>query len=93
MHIEQFKETLRKICTQVEELWIEKETYWEFIISKGMGNPHELQRIADQALADPETRKRTREEFSGMWKALEEVGTAAWLEDILKDGPASKKWH
>lgn len=88
---EQFRATLHRLATELEDLWIEKEAYVNFILTLGMATPEYLKHLADTALANPEIRQQTREQFSGMWKALEETGTDAWIEDFLHMHPQSEK--
>jgi hypothetical protein len=85
------RETFRKLCAELEDLWIEKEAYRDFMLTVGMTTPEHLDQLKSVALADPEIRKETREQFSDMWKALNEVGDAALFEDLSKLPPPSGK--
>jgi hypothetical protein len=85
------RETFLKLCTELEDLWIEKEAYRDFMLTTGIATHERLDQLKSAALADPEIRKETREQFSYMWKALEEVGDAALLEDLSRLPPPSGK--
>ena len=86
MQVEQFKNVLRKIAQELEDLSIEKELYQNMLLASGV-TLDALEEAAKQALADPETRKVTHNQLLGMWETLEKTGTDAWIEDLLK-GPS-----
>ena len=89
--LEHLKDTVRKLCGELENLWIEKEAYKELILLSCVASPEALQTIADTALADPKIRKQTREQFAEMWEALEKFGMSAWFEEQLNKLPPSGK--
>lgn len=91
MGLKEFKDVLRKLATELEDIWIEKETYRELVVLSGVSTSQVLQDSVEKALADPENRKRVRERFSAMWEALDEVGSSAWIEDLLKRHSPSGK--
>ncbi len=91
MGIEEFKAVLRKLVTELENIWIEKEVYLNLIVVSGIATPEALQQAVDKTLSDPRVRQDTRERFSDMWKALDETGTNAWIEDLLKLPPSGGK--
>jgi hypothetical protein len=62
------REIFHKLCTELEDLWIEKEAYRDFMLTVGMTTPEYLDQLKSVALADPEIRKETREQFSDMWR-------------------------
>lgn len=88
----QARETFRKLCTELEDLWIEKEAYRKFILIMRTATSEYLDQLKAGALADPEIRKETQEQFSDMWRAtLEGMLDAAVLEDLSKLPPPSGK--
>jgi hypothetical protein len=89
--VEQFKETLRKLCTELENMSIENEVCSDLIINVGIVSLDELKRAVNRALADPEKRKEARKQFAEMWVALDQFGTAAFYEELLRDLPPSGK--
>jgi len=91
MDFEQFKGTLHKLATELEDLWIEKELYRNLIVVSGTLTPDALKEALEKTLADPQIRKDTRDRFAEMWAALDETGKAAWIEDLLKNPPPSGK--
>lgn len=72
----QFVEMLRKLTKEVEDLWIEKEAYRNFLSAYAIAVPELLKAAVEESLADPEARKQARERFRGMREALEQYGTA-----------------
>jgi len=89
--IEQFKETLQKLCTQLENMSIENEVYWDVIIHMSLIGLDDLKQLVNHALVDPEKRKQARMQFAEMWAALDRFGTAALYEELLRDLPPSGK--
>ncbi len=53
--------------------------------------PGTAEAILEGSLKDPENRKEARERFVGMWEALRQYGTAAYLEDTLGAPPPTGK--
>ncbi len=84
-------ETLRRLTEEVENLWIEKETYKQFVVQYCLAMPGTAEAILEGSLKDPENRKEARERFVGMWEALRQYGTAAYLEDTLGAPPPTGK--
>jgi hypothetical protein len=89
--IEDFKDTLRKLCTQLENMAIENEVYSDLIINATLVSLDELKRLVNLALADPEKRKQIHGQFAEMWAALDQDGIAAFYEELLRDLPPSGK--
>jgi hypothetical protein len=81
---------LRKLVDQFDIVWVEKEAVERLAISKGATYP-EVERVKEDALADPEIRRETREQFGEMWKALEVAGIAAVYEETLRDLPPPER--
>ncbi len=91
MQLEHFKETLRKLCTEVENLTIENFVYYDAILeSRSINLPALKERVA-QAQLDPKRRKEVHQMYSEMWKAVDGTGTDAFFEDLLKNLPPSGK--
>jgi archaellum component FlaC len=87
MHLEHLKETLRKLCMEVENLAIENTVYFDAILeSRTINLPNLKERVAEAQL-DPVKRKEVRQMYSEMWKAVEDSGTDAFFEGLLKDLP------
>jgi len=82
---------LRKLCTELEDLWIEKEAYRNFILMMGTANFDYLDALKTGSLADPVIRSQTHEQFAEMWAALDEAGISAWYEDLLRQHPVRGK--
>ena len=91
MGIEEFKAVLRKLATELENIWIEKEVYRNLIVFSGIATPEILTESVAKTLADPQVRQDTHQRFRQMWEALDEEGTGAWIEDLLKLPPPSGK--
>jgi len=91
MSLEQFKDTLRRICAELENLSITNDVYWEILIGKAVVTHDALMKIRDEALLDPGRRERTRQDFSDMWKTLDDVGTSAFFEEMLNSLPPTDK--
>jgi len=89
--IEHFRETMRTLCTAVEDEAIENQVYWRIILDSGIISLADLKQRVEDAQADPQKRAEVHEMYSEMWKALEETGTDALFEDLLKDHPPTGK--
>ncbi len=91
MTLEHFKQTLRKLCIEVENLSIENGVYFDAILESRTLNLPELKARVEEAQLDPEKRREIHEMYSEMWKAVEDTGTDAFFEGLLKDLPPSGK--
>jgi hypothetical protein len=89
--IDHLRDTLRKLCTELENMSIINDAYWDLIAHTGIASHDDLKRLANQALDDPDKRKQAHEQFAEMWAALEKCGTDVWYEELLKDLPPSGK--
>ncbi len=89
--LEQFKETLRRLCSLVEDLAIENMVHFDAIIESRTINFPELKERVAEAQADPEKRKEVHQMYWEMWKAVEDTGTDAFFEDLLKSLPPTDK--
>jgi hypothetical protein len=65
--------------------------YWKIILESGIISPADLKQLVEDALQDPEIRSQAHEMYSQAWKALEETGTDAFFEDLLKDLPPTDR--
>ena len=88
---EQFKATLRKIGTVIEDFAIENEVYLTELIKSGLATSEALKKEVADRQSDPSVRERVRKEFSEMWKAVENDGLSGWFEELLKNLPPSGK--
>jgi len=84
--LEEFRAVLRKLVECVETTLIELEGCESLALAKGATHP-EIAQAKQTAMADPEIRKQIRENYSGMWEALEKAGTDAFFEDLLQNLP------
>lgn len=91
MTLEQFKETLRRLCFEVENLAIENFVYFDAILESGTINIPTLQERVARAQQDPQRGNEVHQMYSEMWKAVEETGKDAFFEDLLKDLPPTDK--
>lgn len=82
---------LRQLCTLVENLAIENQVYFDAILESGSINLPNLEERVNEAQVDPEKRKQVHQMYSEMWKVVEDTGTAAFFEDLLKDLPPTDK--
>lgn len=89
--LDHFRQTIRTLCTAVEDEAIENQVYWQIILDSGIISLPDLKQRVEDAQADPEKRAEVHEMYLEMWKALEETGTDAFFEDLLKDLPPTDK--
>ncbi|MGO9775660.1 MAG: hypothetical protein ACLQGT_05855 [Terracidiphilus sp.] len=89
--IDHFRETIRKLCTAVEDEAIENQVYWKIILDSGITSLADLKQRVEDALQDPARRAEAHEMYSEMWKTLEDTGIDAFFEDLLKDLPPTDK--
>jgi hypothetical protein len=83
--LEAFREILRVLCVEVENLSIENSVYFDAILESRTVNLPTLKKRVAEAQADPVKRKEARQAFSPMWQAIEDSGTAAVCEDLLNN--------
>jgi hypothetical protein len=88
--LEEYKAVLRKLCECLENISIESDACREIALAHG-ATFYEIDEAKKDALLDPEIRKQAREDYSAMWKALEDSGTAAFYEDLLQSLPPHGK--
>ena len=88
MSLEAVLTLLRSIADQLENLWIQRDVFGETLFKAGF-TPDQIKRISDEALADPERRKRSRAAYSQMRESLEEAGRSALLEALAEQPPPS----
>jgi hypothetical protein len=91
MHIEEFRTVLRTIAFELESTCIEKEFYQNMLLTSGIVTPEVLQEALEKHLSDPNIQSQTHERFSMMWKALDETGQSALVEDLLSGPPQNGK--
>jgi hypothetical protein len=89
--IDHFRQTIRMLCTAVEDEAIENQVYWQIILDSGIISLADLKQRVEDALQDPEKRAAAHKMYSEMWKALEDTGIDAFFEDLLKDLPPTDK--
>lgn len=91
MELNRFKETMRQLCVRVEDQEIENMVYFDLIIESGIISLKDLKQRVDDALLDPDRRKKVREMYSAMWKAIDDSGTNAVAQDLLNNLPPTDK--
>lgn len=91
MLLDHFKDTLRKLCTHIENLTIENQVYFDAILERGGINLPTLEERLAEAQLDPEKRKEVHQMYSQMWQALEDDGLNAFFEGLLEDLPPTDK--
>ncbi|MGB8029529.1 MAG: hypothetical protein WCF30_07665 [Terracidiphilus sp.] len=89
--LEHFKDTLRKLCTEVENLTIENLVYFDAILESNAINVPTLKEQVAAALLDPKKRKEVHQMYSEMWKAVEDSGLDAFFQGLLQDLPPTDK--
>jgi hypothetical protein len=89
--LETFREILRLLCIEVENLSIENSVCFDAILETGKINLPTLEQRVAEAQLDPAKRQEARQAFSGMWKAIEDSGTVAVFEDLLNNLPPTDK--
>lgn len=89
--IERFRETMRKLCTEIESQAIENMVYFDAILETGTISLADLKRRVSDALADPKKRAEARRMYSEMWKAVDEAGKGAVFEDLIKNLPPTDR--
>jgi hypothetical protein len=65
-------------------MWIVRDAYGEALFKAGF-TPHQIKKITDEALADPERQRRSREAYAQMRESLQEAGKLAGIEALLAD--------
>jgi hypothetical protein len=88
---EQFKVVLRKLATELENIWIEKEAFRGLILSLALATSETLDQMEQDARDNPDIRKIARKRFARMWDALDQSGDAVWIEEILNSLPPTGK--
>jgi hypothetical protein len=91
MLLDHFKETLRKICTLIEDLTIENQVYFDVILERGGINLPTLEERVVEARLDPKKRDEVHRMYSEMWQALEGGGLDAFFEALLRDLPPTDR--
>ena len=89
--IDHFRETLRAITTALENAVVTDFVYWNIIRESGIISDADLKQRVQEALQDPKIRAEVHSMYSEAWKTLDEAGTDAFFEDLLKDLPPSGK--
>jgi hypothetical protein len=89
--IDHFRETLRAITAALENAVVTDFVYWNIIRDSGIISDADLKQRVQDALQDPKIRAEVYSMYSEAWKALDEAGTDAFFEDLLKDLPPSGK--
>ena len=89
--IDHFRENLRAISTAMENAAITDFVYWDIIRDSGIISDADLKQRVEDALQDPEKRAEVHKMYGEVWRTLEETGTDAFFEDLLKDLPPTGK--
>jgi hypothetical protein len=81
---------LHKIADELERMWIDRETFRETLLKAGF-TPEQIQRISDDAQADPERQKQSRQAYAQMRASLEEAGKFAAIDVLARSPPPPDK--
>ena len=82
--------TLKALVAQLHQLWIEKEACAGLAMAHG-ATLVQVEQAKQAALDDPTIQRETREQFSGMWKALEEGAQTLRFAELLQSLPPTDK--
>jgi hypothetical protein len=82
--------TVRALVEQLHQTWIEKEACAKVALDHG-ATDREIEEAKVNAVADPQIQLETREQFSGMWEALENDAKALQIADLLGSLPPTDK--
>lgn len=86
MSFEEVLTFLNLIADQLEHLWRDRDAFGE-ALSKAGFTPDQIKKISDEAQADPERQKRSRQAYAQMRANLEAAGKSMVIEGLSK-GPA-----
>lgn len=75
---------LSNIADELERIWIQRDAFGEALF-KADFTPQQIKKISDDALADPERQRRSREAYAQMRASLQEAGKLAGIEALLAD--------
>jgi hypothetical protein len=89
--LEHFLETMRTLTVEVENLSIEKDAYLELLLSLPFFTLAQMKQEVDRRLDDSDIRKTVRQQYSGMWKAIDDAAMNAWTEEQLHQLPPTDK--
>jgi hypothetical protein len=87
--LDKFKAKLREFFHQIENLSIENSVYYELVLGNRTLTGANLHEMVQEALHDPQKRQKVLQQFSEMWMALDKIGTAAWIEEMMNSLPSS----
>lgn len=90
MSLELVVTTLKLIADQLERMWIDREVFRESLYKAGF-SAQQIQQISDEAQADPERRKQSRQAYAQMRASLEEAGKFAAIEVLASSHPPPEK--
>jgi len=75
---------LSNIADQLERMWIDRDAFGQALFKAGF-TPQQIKKISDEAQADPERQRRSREAYAQMRANLLEAGKLAGIEALLAD--------
>ncbi|HKN70889.1 MAG TPA: hypothetical protein VJX30_07665 [Terriglobales bacterium] len=85
MSLELVVTTLKLIADQLDRMWIDREAFRESLYKAGF-SAEQVQQISDEAQADPERQKQSRQAYAQMRASLEEAVKFAAIE-VLSNNP------
>jgi len=91
MDAERAREFFRKYSDMIEEIWLEKQLYRNFILDRNIIAEAELDSLVEAAKHDPENLRVARETFAGSRKALAEFGLSDMIQRIASRPPSKEK--
>lgn len=86
MSLEAVLSKLHLIADQLEHMWIDRDAFGEALFKAGF-TPQQIKKISDEAQADPERQRRSREAYAQMRASLDEAGKFAAIEVLSVDNP------
>jgi hypothetical protein len=90
MSLDEVLTLLNLIADQLEHLWIDRDAFGEALHRAGF-TPQQIKQLSDEAQADPERRRRSRQAYAQMRANLEDAGKSMTFETLLKTLPPSGK--
>lgn len=86
-----FKAVLKQLVTELEDIWIEAESFRQLAIRMQLATSETLDQIAQAARNDPKQREYAQKRFAQMHHALNQTGDALWFADFLHKSSGSEK--
>jgi len=91
MDAESAREFFRKYSDMIEELWLERQLYRNFILDRNLIPETDLDSLVETAKHNPENRRMAAETFAGSRKALAEFGLSDTIRNLASKAPAKDK--